>query len=32
MIMALLEKPSKARPRSIILEPELIARESSQRK
>jgi LacI family transcriptional regulator len=30
MIMALLDKPVSARPRSIILEPELIARESSQ--
>ncbi len=32
MIMTLLEKPPSARPRSIILEPELIARASSQLK
>jgi LacI family transcriptional regulator len=32
MIMTLLEKPPSARPRSVILEPELIARESSQLK
>ena len=32
MIMALLEKPASARPRTTILEPELIARASSQLK
>jgi len=32
MIMRLLEKPPLARPRSVILEPELIARESSRLK
>jgi LacI family transcriptional regulator len=32
MIMTLLEKPASARSRSVILEPELIARESSRRK
>ena len=32
MIMTLLEKPPSARSRSVILEPELIARESSQLK
>lgn len=30
MIMTLLEKPPAARPRTVILEPELIARESSK--
>lgn len=30
MIMTLLEKPPAARPRTVILEPELIARESSR--
>jgi len=30
--MTLLEKPASARSRSVILEPELIARESSRRK
>jgi len=32
MVMALLEKPPSTRPRSVILEPELIARASSQLK
>jgi LacI family transcriptional regulator len=32
LIMALIEKPQTARPRTIVLEPELIVRESSQRK
>jgi LacI family transcriptional regulator len=32
LIMTLLEKPNSSRPRSVVLEPELVARESSQRK